>query len=185
MLHLAYLLSLLSTFSSSHVVVSPPSQMPDEPALPHEWTSPLAAPPRRPVAGAGRHAAACAAAAAVVVVVLCALALASPPPGGTRGSRAWGVAPKRCIVLTDGVNEAEWGVKQAFATSTMGSTRQCSRRWNLIRILLSLNETARRKARVCEFLGDMGDLLREMSTERAIEMGRQHEVQWADRAISL
>jgi hypothetical protein len=134
-----------------------------------EWTSPLAAPRTRPSTSAGRwrRAATCSAAAAAAAVVLCVLASSRDDKAG----RAWGVAPTRRVVLTDGVNEAEWSVKQAFATFAHNNDDDHPAVQQAVEF--SLNETARRKARVCEFLGDMGDLLGEMSTERAIEMVRQ------------
>jgi len=109
-------------------------------------------------------------AAAVAAASICAAAVVLLAGGG-RGGVARATSAGNRVVLMDGVNEAEWGVQQAFATFAHNNDEEHPAVQQAYEF--SANETARRRARVCEFIGDMGDVLEEMSTERAIEMIRR------------
>jgi hypothetical protein len=108
--------------------------------------------------------------AGVAAASICAAAVVLLAGGG-RGGGARAPSAGNRVVLMDGVNEAEWGVQQAFATFAHNNDEEHPAVQQAYEF--SANETARRRARVCEFIGDMGDVLEEMSTERAIEMIRR------------
>ena len=80
------------------------------------------------------------------------------------------------------LGEAEWGVRQAFATFAHNDEDGINGAAVQQAMEFAANETARRRERVCEFIGDMGDLLEEMSTERAVEMVRRLDEVQGDEA---
>jgi len=120
------------------------------------------------------------AAAAGAAAALCAAVVLLAAGGRTRAWGGEGGAAGRRVVLTDGVHEAEWGVQQAFATFAHNNDEEHPAVQQAYEF--SANETARRRARVCDFIGDMGDVLGEMSTERAVEMIRRLDEVQGDAA---
>jgi hypothetical protein len=151
---------------------------PDGIERPAEWTSPLARGQER--AAGSRWLWFRAAAAATLVCCLAVVALSRVQPWERREARILGVPPRPHVILLDGVNEGEWGVTQAFATFAHNDDEEHPAVQQAMEF--SANETARRKERVCDFIGDMGDLLGEISTERAIEMVRRLDEVQGDAA---
>ena len=93
-----------------------------------------------------------------------------------------GLVRRPVVELLD-EGDAEWNVNQAFGTFEGQQDEEhpaVQQAWEFVG-----NETARRKERVCEFIGDMADTMGEMSSERALEMMRSMnevsgDAEWED-----